>query len=93
MNSILIVEDEKPISDLIRLNLTDAGYRCTCVFDGMAAADLLDVYVNNHVFSPVSFKKIAHSIFLLLRLPIFLLGLKNFCYIYQSKTPICQAPV
>ena len=42
MNSILIVEDEKPISDLIRLNLTDAGYRCTCVFDGMAAADLLE---------------------------------------------------
>ena len=42
MNSILIVEDEKPISDLIRLNLTDAGYRCTCAFDGMAAADLLE---------------------------------------------------
>ena len=42
MNSILIVEDEKPISDLIRLNLTDAGYRCTCVFDGMTAADLLE---------------------------------------------------
>ncbi|MGI6028595.1 MAG: response regulator transcription factor [Candidatus Heteroscillospira sp.] len=42
MNSILIVEDEKPISDLIRLNLTDAGYRCVCAFDGMAAADLLE---------------------------------------------------
>lgn len=42
MNSILIVEDERPISDLIRLNLTDAGYRCTCVFDGLAAADLLE---------------------------------------------------
>ena len=42
MNSILIVEDEKPISDLIRLNLTDAGYRCTCAFDGLQAADLLE---------------------------------------------------
>lgn len=42
MINILIVEDEKPISDLIRLNLTDAGYRCTCAFDGMAAADVLD---------------------------------------------------
>ena len=35
---ILIVEDEKPISDLIRLNLKAAGYLCDCAFDGMEAA-------------------------------------------------------
>ena len=35
---ILIVEDEKSISDLIRINLTDAGYSCICAFDGMEAA-------------------------------------------------------
>ena len=35
MIEILIVEDEKPISDLIRLNLMKAGYTCTCAFDGM----------------------------------------------------------
>ena len=34
MIEILIVEDEKPISDLIRLNLMKAGYSCTCAFDG-----------------------------------------------------------
>ena len=39
MIEILIVEDEKPISDLIRLNLMKAGYTCTCAFDGMEAAD------------------------------------------------------
>lgn len=39
---ILIVEDEKSISDLIRINLTDAGYRCICAFDGMEAADLIE---------------------------------------------------
>ena len=39
---ILIVEDEKPISDLIRLNLMKAGYSCTCGFDGMEAADILE---------------------------------------------------
>jgi len=39
---ILIVEDERPISNLIRLSLTKAGYACTCVYDGMAAADLLE---------------------------------------------------
>ena len=42
MIEILIVEDEKPISDLIRLNLTKAGYNCTCAFDGMEAADILE---------------------------------------------------
>ena len=42
MIRILIVEDEKPISNLIRLSLTKAGYHCTCVYDGNAAVDKLD---------------------------------------------------
>ena len=42
MNRILIVEDEKPISELIRLNLTDAGYACFCAYDGEQAATLLE---------------------------------------------------
>lgn len=39
---ILIVEDEKPIANLIELNLSGCGYQCTCVYDGLAAADLLE---------------------------------------------------
>lgn len=39
---ILIVEDEKPISDLIRMNLIEAGYFCDCAFDGMTAVNMLD---------------------------------------------------
>lgn len=42
MIRILIVEDEKPISDLITMNLKKAGYHCACVFDGAAAADILE---------------------------------------------------
>ena len=42
MIRILIVEDEKPISDLIRMNLFEAGYFCDCAFDGMAAINMLD---------------------------------------------------
>ena len=42
MINILIVEDEKPISNLIRLSLTKEGYRCACAFDGAVAADLLE---------------------------------------------------
>ena len=42
MIQVLIVEDEKPISNLIRLSLTREGYVCTCVYDGAGAADLLE---------------------------------------------------
>lgn len=42
MINILIVEDEKPISNLIRLSLTKEGYHCTCAFDGASAADLIE---------------------------------------------------
>jgi len=41
MIKILIVEDERPISDLIKLNLSDAGYDCTCVYNGMDAIDIV----------------------------------------------------
>ncbi|MGM9521563.1 MAG: response regulator transcription factor [Oscillospiraceae bacterium] len=42
MIRILIVEDEKPISALIKMSLSKAGYMCSCAYDGMSAADLLD---------------------------------------------------
>ena len=42
MIKILIVEDEKPIANLIDWNLTDCGYQCTRVHDGLAAADLIE---------------------------------------------------
>lgn len=41
MEKILIVEDERPISDLIQLSLNSAGYCCEQVFDGEEAADKL----------------------------------------------------
>ncbi|MCI9679415.1 MAG: response regulator transcription factor [Oscillospiraceae bacterium] len=42
MIHVLIVEDEKPIADLIRLSLTKEGFCCTCAQDGAQAADLLE---------------------------------------------------
>lgn len=42
MIKILIVEDEKPISDLIKMNLVDEGYDCTCAYDGQQAADIIE---------------------------------------------------
>lgn len=42
MIEILIVEDEKPISKLIEMSLSNAGYKCECVYDGMTAADRIE---------------------------------------------------
>ena len=42
MIRILIVDDEKPICDLIDLNLSSAGYHCTTVQDGIEAIDLIE---------------------------------------------------
>ena len=42
MLNILIVEDEISIASFIQTALSSSGYRCTCVYDGLAAADLLD---------------------------------------------------
>lgn len=49
MIKILIVEDERPISDLIKINLSDAGYDCTCAYDGLTAANILE----SHTFDLV----------------------------------------
>lgn len=42
MIRILVVDDEKPICDLIDLNLSAAGYKCTCVQDGLDAINLME---------------------------------------------------
>lgn len=42
MIKILIVDDEKPICDLIDLNLSSAGYQCTSVLDGLSALDMIE---------------------------------------------------
>ena len=42
MIRILIVEDEKAISDLIRMSLHKSGYVCKCAYSGTEAADILE---------------------------------------------------
>lgn len=42
MIKVLIVEDEKPISNLIRVSLTNAGYECDMAYDGNQAIDKID---------------------------------------------------
>lgn len=42
MKKVLIVEDEKPISNLIKISLTSEGYLCKCAFDGTTAANIIE---------------------------------------------------
>lgn len=40
--NVLIVEDDEAIANLLYMDLSDEGYRCTCAYNGRAAADLLE---------------------------------------------------
>ncbi len=42
MNKILIIEDEKAISDLIKMELELQGYMCECAEDGEIAANYIE---------------------------------------------------
>lgn len=42
MIKVLIVDDEKPICDLIDLNLSSVGYRCVSVQDGLEAIRMIE---------------------------------------------------
>ena len=42
MIKILIVDDEEPIANLIRMNLVKAGYQCETAYDGEEAADKIE---------------------------------------------------
>ena len=42
MVRVLVVDDEKPIANLIRMNLVRQGYECVCAYDGQQALDELE---------------------------------------------------
>lgn len=42
MSDILIVEDDEAIANLVYVNLSGAGYRCTCAHDGMEGANCIE---------------------------------------------------
>ena len=74
MIRILIVEDEKPISELMRLSLTKAGYSCHCAYDGAQAADILEKEIFDLVLLDVMLPKYS--------------GFELMEYIRPSGTPV-----
>ncbi len=59
MIRILIAEDEKPISNLIKLSLTKAGYLCDCAYNGAEAVDMIDKTVYDLVLLDVMMPEIS----------------------------------
>ena len=51
MIKILVVDDELPIANLIRMNLARQGYSVTCAYDGQEAADLLEKIEHDGLFA------------------------------------------
>ena len=41
MANILVVEDDRHISELVKRNLTLVGHNCTCCYDGLSGLDIL----------------------------------------------------
>ncbi|MDE6025559.1 MAG: response regulator transcription factor [Lachnospiraceae bacterium] len=74
MIKILIVEDEVSISDLIKLNLTDAGYECHTAYDGKTAADLLEAKSYDLILLDIMLPEID--------------GYELFDYIKPTGTPV-----
>lgn len=74
MLTILIVEDEKAISDLIRFTLSDEGYNCECAFDGEEAANLIESKRYDLVLLDVMLPKID--------------GFELFEYIKEFNVPV-----
>lgn len=71
---ILIVEDERAISDLIKMNLEAEGYACETAYDGEAAADLLEDHMYDLVLLDIMLPKID--------------GYELLDYIKQIKIPV-----
>jgi len=42
---ILVVDDEKPIADILQFNLVKEGYEVTCAYDGSEALEMVDTIV------------------------------------------------
>lgn len=58
MIKILVVEDEKAIRDLMKLNLMSSGYDVTCAEDGLIAADLLEDHTYDLILLDIMLPKI-----------------------------------
>ena len=48
MKKILVVDDEKPISDIVKFNLTKEGYEVYTAYDGQEALDKVELLLKEY---------------------------------------------
>lgn len=56
---LLIVEDEKSIRELIRMNVVRYGYLCDCAADGEEAVDMMDTHSYDLILLDIMLPKIS----------------------------------
>lgn len=58
MKTILVVDDEKPISDIVKFNLENEGYNVITAFDGQEALDLVEEHVPDLILLDLMLPKV-----------------------------------
>ena len=82
MKNILIVDDEKPISDIIKFNMTKEGYEVVTAFNGREAIDLFeaekpDIIILDLMLPEVDGLEVAKTIRKTSSVPIIMLSAKD----------------
>ncbi|MBY5035555.1 response regulator transcription factor [Streptococcus gallolyticus] len=82
MKKILIVDDEKPISDIIKFNMTREGYEVVTAFDGRTAlemfeAEIPDIVILDLMLPEIDGLEVARNIRKTSNVPIIMLSAKD----------------
>ncbi len=82
MKKILIVDDEKPISDIIKFNMTREGYEVVTAFDGREAlemfeAEIPDIVILDLMLPEIDGLEVARNIRKTSNVPIIMLSAKD----------------
>ena len=81
MKKILIVDDEKPISDIIKFNMTKEGYEVVTAFNGREAIELFeaekpDIIILDLMLPEIDGLEVAKTIRKTSSVPIIMLSAK-----------------
>ncbi|NYS33041.1 response regulator transcription factor [Streptococcus danieliae] len=82
MKKILVVDDEKPISDIIKFNMTKEGYEVVTAFDGQAALEVFeaeqpDIVILDLMLPEIDGLEVAKTIRRTSNIPIIMLSAKD----------------
>ena len=82
MKKILVVDDEKPISDIIKFNMAKEGYEVLTAFDGKEALEMFeaeqpDILILDLMLPEVDGLEVARTIRKTSNVPIIVLSAKD----------------